>query len=200
MLCWQRPWGVTEERWKPTSALFQPSELLDLWYSILTALGSLSQNFQVPPSWRDDGAALGILGLQLRWERQVHTKSGIPCLGSQFYSDQAGPLLKEFKFVSPGQKMELSSATNATPSLLRMKRWSSTCFKYTATSRTSATAARLLSATRATLLATRLFIQVLKGFGRCLSGFYSFESEFLTSRTSVCLFLGFFLRREAVSL
>ena len=60
----------------------------------------------------------------------------------------------------PQQKTARSSVTNVTPSSPRTKRWNNTCFKCTATSHTSATAARLLSATRATWPATRLSTQV----------------------------------------
>lgn len=60
----------------------------------------------------------------------------------------------------PQQKTARSSVTNVTPSSPKTKRWNNTCFKCTATSHTSATAARLLSATRATWPATRLSTQV----------------------------------------
>lgn len=72
-------------------------------------------------------------------------------------------LVREFTFfavISPEQKTGHSSVTSVTPSSLKTKRWNSTCFKYTATSHTSVTAARLLSATRATSPATRLSTQV----------------------------------------
>lgn len=102
------------------------------------------------------------------------------------------------KSISPAQKTAHSSATNATPSLRRRKRWSSTCFRCTATSRTSVTAARLLSATRATLPVTRLFIQVpLKGPVATRLPFHSFAAELSNVSSCVCLCV---YRREALSL
>lgn len=73
---------------------------------------------------------------------------------------------------------------NVTPSLPRMKRSNSTCFRCTVTSHTSVTAARLLSATRGTSQATRLSTQVRPGGStRCLSvvQFYTDDNKIFSS-------------------
>ena len=63
-------------------------------------------------------------------------------------------------FPHPQQKTVHSFVTNVTRSLPTMKPLNNTCFRCTATSHTSVTVVRQLSATRETLPATRQFTQV----------------------------------------